>query len=197
MGQHLKRIYGVKINYRLMDDFLSDIGGMKQKKKRVGDPFVKRIMLAVTQVNGCEMCSYFHTKEALKMGMPEHEIRNILGGEFRDAPEEEAAALAFAQHYAETVGRPDAEAWDKLVQIYGQQKAEAILTFIRAIMVGNAQGNIMGAFKSRLKGKPEPNSTFFKEISVLFSTIFIVPFVLVKTGLQKLFVPSSRKPVAG
>ena len=110
-----RRIYGIKINYQLMNDFLSHIGEMRAAKKRgdVSEQFEKRIMLAVTQVNGCRLCSYYHTKEALKMGMPETEIKSMLSGELGVAPEEEAVALAFAQHYAETIGNYDADAWHR------------------------------------------------------------------------------------
>ena len=95
MEKTARRIYGIKINYRIMNDFLSRLGEMRAAKRRgyVSEQFGKRIMLAVTQVNGCAMCSYFHTKEALKMGMPEQEIKSILSGELGAAPEEEAVAL--------------------------------------------------------------------------------------------------------
>ncbi|MFC0273464.1 carboxymuconolactone decarboxylase family protein [Metabacillus herbersteinensis] len=32
-------------------------------------------MLAVTEVNGCEFCSYSHTKIALEQGMSQEEIK--------------------------------------------------------------------------------------------------------------------------
>ena len=53
-------------------------------------------MLAVTSVNGCRYCSYFHTSLALKEGMSADEIQHLLGGEFADAPAAEAVALLFA-----------------------------------------------------------------------------------------------------
>ncbi|MDD5018573.1 MAG: carboxymuconolactone decarboxylase family protein [Eubacteriales bacterium] len=195
MGEKLKRIYGVSINYRLMNDFLSNIGDIRKARKAndVGAAFEKRIMLAVTQVNGCRMCSYFHTREALKIGMPEQEIRDILGGELRGAPEEETAALAFAQHYADTAGHYDPAAWERIVRTYGEARARSILAYIRAIMVGNAQGNILGALKSRFRGRPEPNSTFFKELAVLFSDIFIIPYILIKAPGIKAFKKIAKR----
>ncbi|WP_256205872.1 carboxymuconolactone decarboxylase family protein [Carnobacterium iners] len=39
---------------------------------------MERIMLAVTQVNGCSVCSYTHTKMALEVGMKSEKIKNIL-----------------------------------------------------------------------------------------------------------------------
>ncbi|WP_085558880.1 carboxymuconolactone decarboxylase family protein [Carnobacterium iners] len=49
------------------------------KKKELSSPhFMERIMLAVTQVNGCSVCSYTHTKMALEVGMKSEKIKNIL-----------------------------------------------------------------------------------------------------------------------
>ena len=189
MEKGTRRIYGIRVQYRLMNDFLSNIGEMRAAKKRgdVSDFFEKHIMLAVTQVNGCRLCSYFHTKDALKMGMPEQEIKRMLSGQLSAAPEEEAVALVFAQHYAETIGHYDADAYQRLVQTYGEPRSRSVLAYIRAIMVGNAQGNIMGALRSRFRGQPEPGSSFFKEIGVLLCDPFLIPFILIKAPIVRLF----------
>ena len=190
-----KRIYGVCINARLMDDFFMNLGAFKRAAKRgnVGKEFEKRIMLAVTQVNGCEMCSYHHTAEALKDGMSKKEIDAILNGEFSDVPDDEVPALLFAQHYADTIAKPDGEVFNSFIKQYGEHKAEDILCYIRAIMVGNAQGNIMGALKNRFRGKPEQGSTFFKEISVLFCDIFLIPVLMLKSIVTR---PMRSKKIA-
>ena len=177
-----KRIYGVGTNFRLMDAFFGSFGDMRRAKGQISDAFEKRIMLAVTQVNGCRMCSYFHTAEALKMGMDETQVRGILGGDLSTAPSEEMTALLFAQHYAETTGCYDADAWQRVVDTYGADKARGILAYIRAIMMGNAQGNIVGALQSRLKGQPEPNSTLGHEIGVLAADIVFIPLLLIKAA---------------
>ena len=187
MADKQKRIYGVGTNFRLMNDFFGSFGDMRRAKGLVSDAFEKRIMLAVTQVNGCRMCSYFHTAEALKMGMDETQVRGILGGDLGAAPDEEMAALLFAQHYADTIGRYDVDAWRRVVDAYGQKKARGIMAYIRAIMVGNAQGNIVGALKSRLKGQPEPNSTLGREIGVLAADIIVIPLLLVKAAVVSIW----------
>jgi len=61
-------------------------------------------MLAVTRVNGCRYCSWFHTRVAIKEGISKTEIHSLLGGKFEDADEDEMLALIYAQHYADTVG---------------------------------------------------------------------------------------------
>ena len=45
----------------------------------------------------------------------------------------------------------------------------------------------MGALKSRFRGKPEPNSSFFKEIGVLLCDPFFILFILIKAPFVRLF----------
>ena len=105
-------------------------------------------MLAVTEVNGCRYCSYFHTQVSLKAGLKKEEIKRTLDGDFKDAPQEELAALYFAQHYAESAGKPNLEAVQCMKDAYGEKKAQAILAYIRAIMIGNAWGNSFDALRN-------------------------------------------------
>ncbi len=177
----MKRIYGVRVNCELMRDFLQSIGDLRRAQKRgdVDAKFIKRIMLSVTHVNGCALCSWFHTHEALKIGMTQEEITRLLSGELSGAPGDEAAALVFAQHYADMRGAVAPSAWQRIVDSYGARKALGILAAIRMIMAGNAQGNIWGAFASRLKGKPEQGSSLGRELGVLAADIAVVPFMLV------------------
>ncbi len=177
----MKRIYGVRVNCDLMRDFLQSIGDLRHAQKRgdVDAKFIKRIMLSVTHVNECALCSWFHTFEALKIGMTQEEITRLLSGELSGAPGDEAAALVFAQHYADMRGAVAPSAWQRIVDSYGARKALGILAAIRMIMAGNAQGNIWGAFASRLKGKPEQGSSLGRELGVLAADIAVVPFMLV------------------
>jgi hypothetical protein len=118
--------------------------------------------------------------------MSQSEIAQLLDGDMEDVPENEAAALVFAQHYADTLGHVDREAWQRVVQVYGAQKALGIRAAICMIMAGNAQGNIWGAFASRLKGKPESGSSLSKELGVLASDLFAVPFMLIWAGFTSI-----------
>jgi AhpD family alkylhydroperoxidase len=107
-------------------------------------PFLERNMLAVTEVNGCALCSYYHTKVALENGMSAEEIKGMLGGDLADAPEAELPAILFAQHYADTRGKPSKEAWERVCAAYGETGAYGVLAAIRMIMMGNALGIGMG-----------------------------------------------------
>ncbi|MCB9420350.1 MAG: carboxymuconolactone decarboxylase family protein [Ardenticatenaceae bacterium] len=109
--------------------------------KFVSPAFRERLMLAVTAVNGCRYCSYFHTKEALKTGLPESEIRAMLKGEVANAPTEELPALLYAQHWAENNAVPDPDVRQKLIATYGSDRADAIDIVLRMIRLGNLLGN--------------------------------------------------------
>ncbi|GAH35724.1 unnamed protein product [marine sediment metagenome] len=98
-------------------------------------------MLAVTAVEGCRYCSYFHAKQALKSGVTPGEISQLLSGDVDSCPEEEAVAVIYAQHWAESNAHPAPEAVQKLQQTYGSEKVEAIHLMLRMIRLGNLLGN--------------------------------------------------------
>lgn len=116
----------------------------------VSFPFRERLMLAVTAVNGCRYCSYYHAKEAIKAGLPEDELQKMLVGVVDDAPAEELPALLYAQHWAETDGHPDAVVRQKQEQTYGPERAQAIDTVLHMIRTGNLLGNTGDYWLSRL-----------------------------------------------
>lgn len=137
---------------------------------RVAKPFAEKIMLAVTQVNGCRWCHYAHARLALTSGVTPDELHRLMALALGDFPPEEAVALAFAQHYAESADRPDPAAWQRVVETYGPATAGDILTLIRMITIGNLLGNTFDAFLSRLRGQPNPASTLWDEVAVLGGT---------------------------
>jgi AhpD family alkylhydroperoxidase len=112
------------------------------KKKRLLSPaFQERLVLAVTSVEGCRYCSYFHSKLALKGGISQEEIGELLSGEVKGCPEEEVLAVLYAQHWAESNAFPDQEAVDRLKETYGAEMVEAIHLVLRMIRLGNLVGN--------------------------------------------------------
>lgn len=151
-----------------------------KKKQLLSEAFIKRIMLAVTEVNGCEVCSYEHTKSALEMGMSHQEVQQILAGNMDDIPVEEIKAILFAQHYADTKGHPSKEAWMEVVHTYGEAVANGILGAIRMIMVGNSYGLALSAFKSRRKGQAIESSSLSYEMTMLASIVPLLPVSIVR-----------------
>lgn len=165
-----------------MREVLAHTSDLKEaaRSRRIERAFAEKIMLAVTQVNGCRYCSYGHTRSALAAGIPPEEIARLAAGELGDFPEEEAVALFFGQHYAESGGQPDPAAVQRLVDCYGEQGARDILAYIRMIMVGNLFGNTFDALLSRLTGRPAPGSSLFSELSILgLAVVGLLPFSVV------------------
>ena len=172
--------------YKAMLSSLSNLS-LKKKAKDLDKEFKERIMLAVTEVNGCEICSYVHTKIALEKGLDGDEIQMILGGSSETIPENEVAAILFAQHYADSRGHPTRATWDTLIKTYGEQTSYFILGAIRTMMVGNIFGIPLSAFKNRLKGKPQKKSRLWYELFMIVAPILFLPFALVQALLAELF----------
>lgn len=184
-----KRVYGIKDFYSILEEAVNSFTILRKARKKniLSKQFQERIMLAVTEVNGCEMCSYYHTKEALKSGMSEKDIQNMLQGELGEIPEEESIAIFFAQHYAESSANPDAEAWQRVVEFYGEEKAETILAYIKVIMMGNVYGLAAGSFLNRFKGvQVNKRSSIGLELSILLSVMIFFPVLFIKKRLRTL-----------
>ena len=148
-----------------------------KKTGLMDDKFKERIMLAVTSVNECAMCSYVHTEAALKSGLEIDDIKAYISGEFPNVPDDEVKAVVFAQHYADMRGKPKYDMLDELFKEYGEEKSKIILGAIRVIMLGNSSGIIIGSFKDRLKGgKPDVRSSLPYEL--VFLVIMLPMFLL-------------------
>jgi AhpD family alkylhydroperoxidase len=169
---------------------VAEIFGCKEDSRqaswagRVSRQFSEKIMLAVTCVNGCRYCAYGHTRAALAMGIPEAELRKIVVGEWGDFPEQEAVALAFAQHYAESACQPDPAALQRFLDYYGRDTAQDILAYMRMITFGNLYGNTFDALLSRCLGAPATGSSLWSELEVILGVILIVPGTMLKKYLS-------------
>lgn len=173
-----RKLYSIPEIYSNIFKAIQSRGGATKaiSKGIISKEFRERIMLAVTEVNKCDMCSYAHTKAALEAGMSNEEIKQLLQGNLENAPEDELKALMFAQHYAEERGRPTPDTWVALAKEYGREKAKGILGIVREIMVGNSLGIPLGSFKNRFKGNPDPRSGLGYELAVLIS---VIPMVII------------------
>ncbi len=152
-----------------------------EKSGDMTEPFKERLMLAVTEVNGCRLCSWAHTKVALEAGLSDAEIKDLLAGQAGNTPQEELPAVLFAQHYADARGNPSPEAWAKIVARYGHARALAILGAVRGIMLGNTYGIPLGSLLSRLRGKRtgiDARSSLAYEIGMLTSAVILIPIAL-------------------
>lgn len=138
--------------YRHPKDFLEDFHYVSSRRKiirramreLISSGFRERLMMIVTEVNGCRYCSFYHAKGALKSGVSETELRELLEGHIpQDTPPEEYPALVYAQHWAENNAKPDTDAEKHLTKTYGQEKADAIHIILRMIRMGNLSGNLL------------------------------------------------------
>jgi len=136
--------------YRRPADLFRDLRGMWRERRRIRtvmkgealDPaFRERLMLAVTEVNGCRYCQYAHARTALTAGVEATEIEEMAAGNLHGAPPEQVAALLYAQHWAETEGNPDPDARRRILETYGAEQTGAIELAIRMIRMGNLTGN--------------------------------------------------------
>jgi AhpD family alkylhydroperoxidase len=136
--------------YQSLPTFMADLKGVMAKRdqmkplmrgKIINGAFRERLMLAVTAVNGCRYCSYAHARQALVEGIDEDEIKALQDGIMEDCPEDELPGLLYAQHWAETRGRTDPAARERLIEEYGEEAAAAIELTLQTIQIGNLLGN--------------------------------------------------------
>lgn len=187
MREFYKRIYSTKEFYFLLDDALKSMKDYKKaiKTNLIDKVFQEKIILAVTEVNGCEICNILHTNSAIKLNISKIEIDALSSGLFKIGTSIENEAIEFAKHYASNNGNYDKSKWDSLVKNNDLDTAKGILGVIRIIMMGNAYGIAYGALKRRFKLKPVKASTFLNELGVLFSVIIFIPFILIKKIIKK------------
>jgi AhpD family alkylhydroperoxidase len=177
MGTATRTHYSVREIYRIT---LLALRTTRAARHARCDPAAsERVMLAVTEVNGCEICSYAHTRRALEAGLSDAEVRELLGGVTAGVPDGQLAGIAFAQHYADTRGHPDPAAWTELVDRHGAEQALCVLRAIRLIMWGNALGIPLGSLRSRAKGAPERGSSLSYETRTLLGSALVTPVALV------------------
>jgi AhpD family alkylhydroperoxidase len=120
----------------------------------ISPAFRERLMLAVTAVYGCRYCSYFHAKRGLESGIDGEEAAALLAGSLEVCPSEEALAILYAQHWAESNANPDKEAIERLEQVYEAEQVKAINLALRMVRIGNLTGNLWDYFLYKLsRGK--------------------------------------------
>jgi AhpD family alkylhydroperoxidase len=136
--------------YHSPSQVLADVRAVFAQRRRIralmggrliDSAFRERLMLAVTAVNGCRYCSYAHAKNALIEGISAEEVEALQQGELASSPSEELPALLYAQHWAETGGKPAPAARNRIIERYGEETAVAMELALRMIQIGNLMGN--------------------------------------------------------
>jgi AhpD family alkylhydroperoxidase len=137
-----------------------------RRSGRIDKSLVEQLELIVSRVNGCRTCTYVHSANALREGISDKELGELLALDLGDFPAEQAVALTFAQHYAESGGQPDPAAKDRFRDFYGPQLSQDILAHLRFIQFSSVTGATIQAFLSRLRGRPVPGSNLLTELIV-------------------------------
>jgi AhpD family alkylhydroperoxidase len=119
-------------------------------KKSIYPAFSERIALAVSGVTDCAYCSWLHTKTSLEKGMSEIEIKSLLDGDMKDVPEQEAPALFYVQHRADSDGGFSPEARQRIVDFYGEEKTGYIDFMFKAVYFGNLCSNTVYSVRNNM-----------------------------------------------
>ena len=142
-------------------------------KKSIYPFFSERIALAVSGVTRCAYCSWLHTKTSLEKGMSEKEIKCLLDGDIKNAPEQEAPALFYVQHRADFDGGFSPEARQRLVDFYGEEKTGYIDFMFQAVYFGNLCSNTVYSVQNNMT----PQEKDFKLRLVYFLSLPIAYFI--------------------
>ena len=112
----------------------------------------EKVMLGVIAVTDCGYCQWGHSHWAMAHGVPLEEVNQILGQQIESLQAKnpaEAAAILFAQHYAENLDRFDPESIANLRKYYSAAQVAEILAYVRAITLGSLTGNTVDALLGR------------------------------------------------
>ncbi|MGE4321161.1 MAG: carboxymuconolactone decarboxylase family protein [Acholeplasmataceae bacterium] len=178
MNKQDQKYFKVKTFNHTLFDAMYMMAKYRKEMKSISKIFRSNIMMAVTNVNGCRLCSYYHTSELIKSGVPQEELNAVLLDDYNQLDSEQTMALVFAQHYADVDGAYDKDAFEKLKDFYGYEKAIGILASIKVIMFGNMNGISLGNIWDRLRFKKAYNA---KILTDLFNGLFaylLIPIYL-------------------
>jgi AhpD family alkylhydroperoxidase len=182
-----KKIYSYTQFFRAMVCFFNTLPYLSKAKKMklINKQFIERIMLAVTEVNGCSLCSYQHTKIALKSGLTTQEIQALLEGETKGLKQDEVIGVLFGKHVADQNGLFDQVYLSRVIKEYGKDKAYGVLGAIRVIMFTNIMGIAIGIIVDTLSGHSKKLSLFAYAFGLLLFMIFALPLAfVVSVGLK-------------
>lgn len=189
MKNKQSRIFSIKEQLKLIYYGAKGFVLLKTSKKTklMNKKLKERIMLAVTEVNGCTMCSFVHTQLALSSGMSREVIKELLAGDHKNIPLEDSVAVIFAQHYAFNKEKPSSESIERLVDEYGFKKAELVIAACNMITMTNGMGTSMDYFYHRIQFKRNKDSNLLLELLNPLLTMLLFPLLVAFNYLASLF----------
>ena len=138
------------------EDLAYILSNRRMIKSAMRDPridlaFRERLMLAVTEVNGCRYCRTFHIGQAKEAGISLEEINVYLLGTIpEDIPEEQKLGVCYAQHWAENGRQADQDYLNQVREWYGEESFQSINMILRMIWMGNLLGNTWDYFLHKI-----------------------------------------------
>lgn len=181
------KYFSVKTFNKTLFELTFMIAKYRKELKMIEKKFRSTIMMAVTNVNGCSMCSFYHTKELINAGTTDKELQSILEGTYKELGTRESLAFVFGEHYADVTGNYDQEAFEKVKDYYGVDLSYGILATIKSIMFGNIYGISLGNFGSRFRFKKQKKSKFFTDLYIIISPLFLMfPFLIINLFRKKI-----------
>lgn len=144
--------------YESWREFFSDLFSMltnttrltRVYRGRLPPALRERLMVAVAAVYGCRFCSWFHTREALRVGVDKKELARLVAGSMEGCPEEYSITVLYAQHWAESNAHPDPEAVHRLEETYGKEKSKLVNVVLRPIRLILFVEGLWSSFLSRI-----------------------------------------------
>jgi len=143
----------------------------------------EKVVLGVTSINDCRYCQWGHTHWAMANGVPLEEVNQILGLQIESLEAKnpaEAAAILFAQHYAEQLDQFDPESIENLRKYYSYAQVTEILAYVRAITLANLTGNTVDAFLDRFRSDGQPISFFQGVVGAALAPVLLTVILLAK-----------------
>ncbi len=162
MDTKLKCLSGPKQYWLLFRQTTKAMMGLGKlpSDQRITKQLGEKISLAVSGVNNCRYCSWLHTKTALEKGLSQDEVDAMLSADFGNLAPYEAAAILYAQHWADRDGKVAAEAREKILAEYGPNRTTEIEALLWAVHFGNLCSNTVVTYRDTKNDKRRPVSRF-------------------------------------
>ncbi len=132
-------------------------------KPKISLALREKLFLAVTSINDCRYCKWGHSHWAMAQGVSLEEVNQILSHQIDTLTATnpaEAAAILFAQHYAEQLDHFEPESVENLRIYYSEAQVDEILAYVRFITLTNLTGNTVDSFLGRFRGQDDTTSLF-------------------------------------
>lgn len=181
----MKRTLSPENFFKTIGKFLSSspVLALAMVRPKLSFALREKVFLAVTATNDCRFCQWGHSHWAMAHGVPLEEVNQILryqAESLEAGNPAEAAAILFAQHYAEQLDQFDPESIENLRMYYSDAQVDEILAYVRFITFTNLSGNTVDAFLDRLRGHGQPISFFQGAVGAALAPVLLSVILFAK-----------------